>query len=64
MPARKPPPPDEKPQRERFIEAARDLGTSEKAEDFERAFSKVIRHPAAKTPTAPLRADSKQPLKR
>jgi hypothetical protein len=29
MPARKPRPPDEKPQRERFIETAREIGVSE-----------------------------------
>ena len=43
MPARKPPPPDEKPQRERFIEAAREIGASENAEDFERVFRTVMK---------------------
>jgi hypothetical protein len=32
-------------QRERFIEAARELGVDETGEEFERAFSKVIKHP-------------------
>jgi hypothetical protein len=43
MPARKPRPADEKPQRERFIEAAQKLGTSENSDDFERAFRKVVK---------------------
>lgn len=43
MPARKPKP-DERPQRERFIETAREIGASEKQEDFERAFKRVIPH--------------------
>ncbi len=38
MPARQPPPPDEKPQRERFIEKAREIGASEDLEDFEWVF--------------------------
>ena len=43
MPARKPPPPDEKPQRERFIETAREIGASEDPEEFERVFGQVMR---------------------
>jgi hypothetical protein len=43
MPARKPRPPDEKPQRERFIEAAREHGASEDPEDFERVFRQVVK---------------------
>ena len=50
MPARKPPPPDEKPQRERFIEGARELGASEDPEDFERAFRAVVKPPMIKRP--------------
>ena len=42
MPARKPPPKDEKPQRERFIETARAIGASEDHEEFERVFAKII----------------------
>ncbi len=42
MPKKKPPPPDEKPQRERFIEAAREAGVDETGEAFERAFRKVV----------------------
>ena len=45
MPARKPPDPNEKPQRERFIEAAREHGASEDPEEFERIFRKVVRAP-------------------
>jgi hypothetical protein len=47
MPARKPRPPDEKPQRERFIETAREIGASEDPEEFERVFKKVVRSPAS-----------------
>jgi hypothetical protein len=43
MPKRNPPPPDEKPQRDRFIETAREIGTSEDPEDFERVFRKVMK---------------------
>jgi hypothetical protein len=42
MPKKKPPPPDEKPQRERFIEAAREAGVDETGEAFERAFAKIV----------------------
>jgi hypothetical protein len=42
MPAKKPPPPDEKPQRDRFIEAAREHGASEDPAEFERVFRKVM----------------------
>ncbi len=41
MPAKKPKP-DEKPQRERFIEAARGAEADETEEGFEKAFRKVI----------------------
>lgn len=51
MPARKPPPSDEKPQRERFIETAREIGASEDPEAFERAFRQVMREKI--TPSAP-----------
>jgi hypothetical protein len=45
MPARKPPDPNEKPQRERFIEAAREHGASEDPEEFERIFRRVVKPP-------------------
>lgn len=44
MPRKLPPKPDEKPQRDRFIEGARELGASEDPEDFERVFKAVMRH--------------------
>jgi hypothetical protein len=47
MPARKPPAPDEKPQRDRFIETAREIGASEDPREFERAFRKVMKPTAA-----------------
>jgi hypothetical protein len=40
MPARKPRPPDEKPQIERFREAARELGCEDTEEEF---WAKVVR---------------------
>jgi hypothetical protein len=43
MPKQKPRPPDEKPQRERFIETAREIGASEDPKDFERAFRQVVK---------------------
>lgn len=39
MPAKKPPPKNEKPQRERFIETAREAGVDDDA--FERAIKKI-----------------------
>ena len=44
MPARKPRP-DEKPQSERFIETAREIGTDETPEAFERVFDTVVKPP-------------------
>jgi len=40
MPAKKPKP-EEKPQSERFIETAREIGADETREAFDRAFKKV-----------------------
>lgn len=42
MPKKKPPDPNEKPQRERFIEAAREVGVDESGEEFERAFRRIV----------------------
>ncbi len=42
MPAKKPRPADEKPQRERFIETARAIGASEDPAVFEEVFDKII----------------------
>jgi len=51
MPARKPRPPDEKPQRERFIEGARELGASEDPEELERVFRQIVRKQPAQPPS-------------
>jgi hypothetical protein len=48
MPAKKPKP-DEKPQSERFIETAREIGADETQEGFERVFEKIIFSPQIKT---------------
>lgn len=49
MPARKPKT-DEKPQSERFIETAREIGADETPEAFERMFEQIVkRKPAPKT---------------
>lgn len=42
MPKKSPRPKDEKPQHERFKEAARELGADESGEKFERAFGKIV----------------------
>jgi hypothetical protein len=42
MPARKPRPPDEKPQFERFIEAVRKTDAADTDEPLERAIEKII----------------------
>lgn len=44
MPVRKPKT-DEKPQSERFMETAREIGASEDAADFERVFGAVVKPP-------------------
>jgi hypothetical protein len=43
MPAKKPTPPNERPQSEDFIETARKLGADESREGFERVFEKIAR---------------------
>jgi hypothetical protein len=55
MPARKPPP-NEKPQRERFIETAQQIGASEDAGDFERIFNKIV--PTHTSPERPIKPDN------
>jgi len=42
MPDEKKPKKDEKPQKQRFIEKARELEADENPETFERAFRKVV----------------------
>lgn len=50
MPSRKPPPSDEKPQRDRFIETARAIGASEDPAEFEKVFREVVRPTMRKPP--------------
>lgn len=47
--ARQKPKPDDEAQKKRFIEKARELGTDESEEAFERAFKRVV--PAKKPKT-------------
>lgn len=54
MPARKPKP-DEKPQSERFIETAREIGADETPEAFERVFKQIVQ------PRTPVADDKFQP---
>lgn len=42
MPKKKEPSKDEKPQSQRFIDAARESGADESGDEFERAFKKVV----------------------
>lgn len=42
MPAKKRKPKDEKPQRERFLETAKDLDAEKGKEKFERAVKKIL----------------------
>lgn len=42
MPKKKPADPNEKPQHERFKDAARELGADETGEKLERAFGKIV----------------------
>jgi hypothetical protein len=41
VPAKKPPDPKEKPQKQRFIEIAKKVGVDESGKEFERLFDKV-----------------------
>jgi hypothetical protein len=41
MPKKKPPDPDEKPQKDRFIEKAKELGVDETGAEFERALGVI-----------------------
>lgn len=43
MPAKKPPPKDEKPQKDRFKEAARKAGADQSGAEFEKVFKKVVK---------------------
>ena len=44
MPARKPPPDNQRAQSEHFIETARKLGADESREGFERVFEKITKY--------------------
>lgn len=57
MPAKKPKP-EEKPQRERFIEAAREAEADETKGGFERAFRTVVKE--GRKHDAPIRPHSPQ----
>jgi hypothetical protein len=48
MPKKKPPPKGEKPQKERFLEAAKEVGADPSGKEFERAVRKIV--PPAKCP--------------
>ena len=43
MPAKKPRPEDEKPQRERFLETAKDLDAEDGKAAFERAVKRIVK---------------------
>jgi hypothetical protein len=43
MPRKPKPPPDDPEQSKRFIKAAREIGTDESPEAFERVFEKVVK---------------------
>ena len=51
MPAKKPADPNEKPQKQRFIETAREIGVDETGKEFERLFDRVA--PPKKKPKEP-----------
>jgi len=49
MPAKKPRPKDEKPQRDRFLETAKDLDAEDGKEAFEKAVKKIVPTKEAKS---------------
>ena len=61
MPARKPRPADEKPQFERFLEAAREFGADETDEKLDGVFRKVMKSPTVEPSVPPSRRSGKQP---
>jgi hypothetical protein len=42
MPAKNPPPKDEKPQKQRFIDTAREHGADETGRKFDKAIEKIL----------------------
>jgi len=65
MPARKPPPPDEKPQFERFLETAREVGAAETDEGLDAVLRKVIppKQPSLAKPRGVRQIIQKPPLR-
>jgi hypothetical protein len=63
MPARKPPPPDQKPQFERFLETAREVGAAETDEGLERVVRAMVKPKGDKeiTPSVSPKASQKSP---
>jgi hypothetical protein len=55
MPRKPKPPPDDPEQSKRFIEAAREIGTDESPEAFERVFRKVAGQPKGQATRDPLK---------
>jgi hypothetical protein len=62
MPAKKPPAEDEKPQRERFLEAAREAGVDETSEAFERAFARIV--PPKRATAKPRATQTQTPIQK
>lgn len=48
MPKKKPPDPSDKPQRQKFIETAKELGVDETGAEFDRAIDGLLRPPKQK----------------
>ena len=59
MPARNPPPPDEKPQFERFLETAREIGAAETDEGLDQIVRKVVKPPPVMPADSPPRRSGK-----
>jgi hypothetical protein len=56
VPRKPKPPPDDPEQSKRFIEAAREIGTDERPEEFERVFKKVALSKRAHSKPPPRRS--------
>jgi hypothetical protein len=55
MPRKPNPPRDDPEQSKRFIEGAREIGTDESPEEFERVFKRVVRKAAVRKKSTPIR---------
>lgn len=64
MPTRKPPPKEQRPQSEDFIEAARKLGANESREAFEEVFKKLTTHAPALRVSRPPGASASETSRR